>query len=61
MGASNKYYSYDSVDDVVYYDLPTPFTELIDRFEQGQLLDAVYSVNTSVNLIFQFLEKVSDR
>ena len=49
MGASNKYYAYDSVDDIVYYDLPTPFTELMYRsvFEQGQLLDAVYSVNTS--------------
>ena len=30
------------LDDVVYYDLPTPFTELMYRsvFEQGQLLDA---------------------
>ena len=39
MGASNKYISYDSVDDVVYYDLPTPFTELMYRsvFEQGDL------------------------
>ena len=42
MGASNKYYAYDTVDDIVYYDLPTPFTELMYRsvFEQGQLLDA---------------------
>ena len=29
MGASNKYIGYDSVDEVVYYDLPTPFTCLL--------------------------------
>ena len=59
MGASNKYYSYDSVDDVVYYDLPTPFTELMYRsvFEQGQLLDAVYSVNTSRQFNFSISRK----
>jgi len=59
MGASNKYYSYDSLDDVVYYDLPTPFTELMYRsvFEQGQLLDAVYSVNTSRQFNFSISRK----
>ena len=59
MGASNKYISYDSVDDVVYYDLPTPFTELMYRsvFEQGQLLDAVYSVNTSRQFNFSISRK----
>ena len=59
MGASNKYYSYDSVDDVVYYDLPSPFTELMYRsvFEQGQLLDAVYSVNTSRQFNFSISRK----
>ena len=59
MGASNKYYAYDSVDDVVYYDLPTPFTELMYRsvFEQGQLLDAVYSVNTSRQFNFSISRK----
>ena len=59
MGASNKYYSYDSVDDVVYYDLPTPFTELMYRsvFEQGQLLDAIYSVNTSRQFNFSISRK----
>ena len=59
MGALNKYYLYDSVDDVVYYDLPTPFTELMYRsvFEQGQLLDAVYSVNTSRQFNFSISRK----
>ena len=59
MGASNKYISYNSVDDVVYYDLPTPFTELMYRsvFEQGQLLDATYSVNTSREFNFSISRK----
>ena len=59
MGATNKYIGYDSVDDVVYYDLPTPFTELMYRsvFEQGQLLDAVYSVNTSRQFNFSISRK----
>ena len=59
MGASNKYIGYDSVDDVVYYDLPTPFTELMYRsvFEQGQLLDAVYAVNTSRQFNFSISRK----
>ena len=59
MGATNKYISYDSADDVVYYDLPTPFTELMYRsvFEQGQLLDAVYAVNTSRQFNFSISRK----
>ena len=59
MGASNKYYTYDSADDVVYYDLPTPFTELMYRsvFEQGQMLDAIYSVNTSRQFNFSISRK----
>ena len=59
MGASNKYISYDSVDDIVYYDLPTPFTELMYRsvFEQGQLLDAIYAVNTSRQFNFSISRK----
>ena len=59
MGASNKYISYKSVDDIVYYDLPTPFTELMYRsvFEQGQLLDAIYSVNTSRQFNFSISRK----
>ena len=59
MGAMNKLISYDKAEDVVYYDLPTPFTELMFRsvFEQGQLLDAVYSVNTSRHFNFSISRK----
>ncbi|MAK01651.1 MAG: hypothetical protein CMC17_03785, partial [Flavobacteriaceae bacterium] len=59
MGAKNKAIAYDNVDDVVYYDLPTPFTEIMYRsvFEQGQILDAVYSVNTSRQFNFTISRK----
>ena len=59
MGAKNKTTVYDNVDDVVYYDMPTPFTELMYRsvFEQGQILDAVYSVNTSRQFNFTISRK----
>ena len=59
MGAKNKNIAYEDAHDVVYYDLPTPFTELMYRsvFEQGQLLDAVYSVNTSREFNFSISRK----
>ena len=59
IGASNKYFAYESADEVVYYDVPTPFTELMYRsvFEQGQLLDAIYSVNTSRQFNFSISRK----
>ena len=59
MGAKNKTIAYDNVEDVVYYDMPTPFTELMYRsvFEQGQILDAVYSVNTSRQFNFTISRK----
>ena len=59
MGAKNKTIAYDNVEDVVYYDMPTPFTELMYRsvFEQGQILDAVYSVNTSRQFNFTITRK----
>ena len=59
IGAKNKSIAYDNVGDVLYYDLPTPFTELMYRsvFEQGQVLDAVYSVNTSRQFNFTISRK----
>ena len=47
------------IEDVNYYDVPTPFTELMFRsvFEQGQLLDALYSVNTSRKFNFTISRK----
>ena len=58
-GSRAKHYSYMEIEDVDYYDMPTPFTELMYRsvFEQGQLLDALYSVNTSRQFNFTISRK----
>lgn len=49
MGAKSKHYAFLGVEDIKYYRVPTPVTELFFRttMEQGQLSDAVISVNTS--------------
>ena len=58
-GSRAKHFSYTEIEDVNYYDVPTPFTELMYRsvFEQGQLLDALYSVNTSRKFNFTISRK----
>ena len=54
MGARSKHYAYFEIEDVNYYRVPTPFTELYFRttMEQGQLSDATISVNTSPQFNF---------
>lgn len=54
MGARSKHYGYFEIEDVKYYRVPTPFTELFFRttMEQGQLTDATISVNTSPQFNF---------
>ncbi|MDC6351303.1 putative porin [Zeaxanthinibacter sp. PT1] len=49
MGASTKHFNYMEIDDINYYHVPTPMTELFFKttFEQGQLLDALLTLNTS--------------
>lgn len=49
IGASAKHYNYKEVYDVNYYNVPTPMTELMFKttFDQGQLLDALLTFNTS--------------
>lgn len=51
-GARARHYNFMEVDDIFYYHVPTPFTELYFKsvFEQGQTLDAFFTVNTSENL-----------
>lgn len=48
-GARARHFNYMEVDDVKYYHVPTPLTELMYKtaFEQGQLIDALFTVNTS--------------
>ena len=59
IGAKNKKIIYQSADDINYYHVPTPFTELMYRsvFVQGQLLDALYTVNTSKRYNFSVSRK----
>lgn len=52
MGQRGKQYNYMSTADIFYYDMPTPMTELMFKtsMEQGQLLDAFLTFNTSRQL-----------
>ncbi|THD68752.1 hypothetical protein E7Z59_00005 [Robertkochia marina] len=52
MGARAKHYQYLEVEDINYYHVPTPTTEIYFKtvMEQGQNLDALFTLNTSKNL-----------
>ena len=58
-GTKGKHYNYMSVDDINYYHVPTPLTELMfkSNFEQGQLLDAFFTTNTSEQFNFSIAYK----
>lgn len=49
IGARARHYKYMEIEDIPYYNVPTPMTELMFKttFEQGQMLDAVLTFNTS--------------
>lgn len=49
IGATARQFAYHEVDEIKYYNVPTPLTELMFKttFEQGQYLDALLAVNTS--------------
>ncbi|MFD2516906.1 putative porin [Salinimicrobium flavum] len=53
-GARAKHYNFMEAEDISYYHVPTPFTELYFKtvYEQGQTLDAFFTINTSENLNF---------
>lgn len=59
LGASTKHYNYLEVEDIAYYKVPTPVTDLFFKttFEQGQLLDAMLTFNTSERLNFSIAYK----
>ena len=52
LGAREKHYSYYQVEDIFYYNVPTPFTELFFKttFEQGQNVDAFFTTNMTPRL-----------
>lgn len=58
-GAKAKHFNYMDVDAIHYYRVPTPLTELMykSNFEQGQLLDAFFTVNTSEQFNFSIAYK----
>ncbi|WP_298426438.1 putative porin [uncultured Kordia sp.] len=49
IGMRAKHFNYDEVEDVRYFNVPTPTTELFFKtaMEQGQLIDAFITMNTS--------------
>jgi hypothetical protein len=53
-GFKAKHFAYMEVDDINYYNVATPYTDLFYRsvMQQGQLLDAFVTLNTSENLNF---------
>ncbi len=58
-GARARHFNFMEIEDVNYYYVPTPFTELMFKtaFEQGQLLDAFFTVNTSKQFNFSIAYK----
>ena len=51
-GARSRHFNFMEAEDIKYYHVPTPLTELYFKttFEQGQQLDAFFTVNTSPRL-----------
>ena len=49
IGANAKQYNYYKIEDVFYYDVPTPTSEFMYKtgMEQGQILDGYLTLNTS--------------
>ena len=58
-GVRARQFNFFEVEDIFYYRVPTPFTELFFKtvFEQGQLVDSFFTVNTSPNLNFSVAYK----
>lgn len=58
-GFRAKHIAYLEVNDIKYYSVPTPFTDLFYRsvLQQGQMLDAFATLNTSENLNFAIAYK----
>lgn len=59
LGARARHFNYFEVEDIAYYNVATPMTELFFKttFEQGQLLDALLTFNTSRRLNFSIAYK----
>lgn len=58
-GAQARHFNYMEEDDIRYYEVPTPWTRLTYKtgFEQGQMLDAFFTVNLSKQFNFSIAYK----
>lgn len=58
-GARAKHFNYMEIEDIDYFHVPTPLSELLYKtaFQQGQLLDAFFTVNTSERFNFSMAYK----
>ena len=58
-GARGKHFSYFEIEDIPYFNTPTPYTELFAKstFEQGQILDALVSLNLTPEYNFAIAHK----
>ncbi|NBL64405.1 hypothetical protein GV828_04210 [Flavobacterium sp. NST-5] len=52
LGYAGKHFNYQEVQDINYYHVPTPFSELFFKttMEQGQMLNALFTINLSEQL-----------
>tara|TARA_R110000850_G_scaffold73760_1_gene161908 strand:- start:40060 stop:42021 length:1962 start_codon:yes stop_codon:yes gene_type:complete len=59
LGARARHFNYMEIEDINYYHVPTPLTELYFKtaFEQGQQLDAFFTINTSEQFNFSIAYK----
>ena len=59
IGASARHFNYMEIEDIPYYNVVTPMTDLMFKttFEQGQMLDAILAFNTSRNTNFSVAYK----
>ncbi len=58
-GARGKHFFYYEIEDIPYFNTPTPYTELFAKstFEQGQILDALVSLNLTPEYNFAIAHK----
>lgn len=58
-GARAQHVNYMEIEDMLYYEVPTPLTEFYFKtaFQQGQQLDGVFTINTSKQFNFSLAYK----
>ncbi|MFV9552371.1 putative porin [Algibacter sp. PT7-4] len=58
-GARARHFNYMEIEDINYYHVPTPLTELFFKtaFEQGQLADSFFTINTTPQFNFSIAYK----